>query len=85
MTKIIPFTQFRAQSPKLLDEVNNFGITIIITKRGKEVGRVIPPVKQKKSKKESILGCMRGTVTYHGDIIKPVDVKWNANEGKLFN
>jgi prevent-host-death family protein len=68
--------QFKARCLKLMDEVQATGEEVIITKRGKPVAKLVPVVDDP----ESIFGCMRGTFEIVGDIISPIDVKWDALE-----
>lgn len=57
MTKrTIPASQFKAKCLALLDEVAATGETLVVTKRGKPVARVIPAEEPRS---------LIGTVTYH--------------------
>ena len=70
----IPAGEFKSKCLKLLDEVAEKRKTLVITKRGQPVARVLPmPVKQ-----QSIVGSMKGSVLWEGDIISPIDVEWDA-------
>lgn len=40
--RTIPAGEFKAKCLKLMDEVNETGIPIVITKRGKPVSRLVP-------------------------------------------
>ena len=42
MTRTIPAGEFKAKCLKLMDEVNETGATIVITKRGRPVSRLVP-------------------------------------------
>jgi len=65
--------EFKAKCLKLLDEVAEKRETLVITKHGKPVAKLVPiPAK------ESIIGSMKGSVLYMGDIISPIDVEWDA-------
>jgi len=73
----IPAGQFKARCLELMDQVNEKRVEFIITKRGKPVARLAPvPVRQKR---RDLFGCMKGTVTILGDIISPLDDKWEAD------
>jgi prevent-host-death family protein len=76
----IPAGQFKAKCLKLMDEVNLSGEEVIITKYGKAVAKLVP---FKKLKKGGVFACMESSVTIHGDIIKPVGEKWNAEKGSF--
>ena len=47
--------------------------TLVITKHGKPVAQLVPAPAEK-----SIIGAMRGSVLWEGDIISPIDVEWEA-------
>ena len=42
-TRTIPAGEFKAKCLQLMDEVNETGMPIIITKRGRPVSRLVPP------------------------------------------
>ncbi len=64
---------FKAKCLKLIDEVAEKRKPLIITKRGKPVAEVIPIRSQ-----GDLVGSMRGSVLWEGDIISPIDVEWEA-------
>jgi len=66
--------EFKAKCLKLMDEVTKTREPIIVTKRGKPLVKILPAEEQPKS----LFGYMRGTVEILGDIVKPVEVEWNA-------
>ena len=68
----IPAGQFKAQCLGLLDQVANSGETLVITKRGKPVAKLVP-VKQAPTKS------LRGSVQYLGDIVGPLGEEWEAD------
>ncbi len=70
----ISAAQFKAKCLKLMDEVRNRREEVVITKRGKPVARLVPF----DEKPTPIYGCMKSTVTILGDIVSPVDEKWDA-------
>jgi prevent-host-death family protein len=73
MASTIPAGEFKAKCLKLLDEVAAKRETLVITKRGRPVAQVMPvPAKEK------IVGSMKGSVLWMGDIISPIDVEWDA-------
>lgn len=67
--------RFKAQCLKLMDEVKARHAEVVITKRGKPVARLVPcdetPVR--------VHGFMKNTVTFVGDVISPLDAKWDAD------
>ena len=75
MKEKIAAGEFKAKCLGLLDEVHRQRIEITITKRGKPVAKLVPinetPV--------SFIGSMKGTMEIVGDIISPIDEKWDAD------
>ena len=74
--KYIKAGEFKAKCLQIMDEVESSHTPIIITKRGKPVAKLVPVSELP----ASLFGCMRGTVKITGDIIAPIDDKWEANE-----
>lgn len=68
--------EFKAKCLKVLDEVQRQRKQVIVTKRGKPVAKVVPV----NDEPESFIGSMRGTMEILGDIISPIDVKWEADD-----
>ena len=62
---------FKARCLALLDEVKATGETLIVTKRGKPVAKVLA-AESAGSKP------LRGSVRYRGDIVAPIDEPWDA-------
>ncbi len=63
----IPATKFKATCLELMDRVQQSRETIVITKHGKPIARLVPleePI-------ASLWGCMAGSVTILGDIVSP--------------
>ena len=59
-----------------MDEVRDRHMEIVITKHDKPVAK-LAPVEQKAP---DIFGHLRGTVTYHGDIVGPTGKRWDADQ-----
>ncbi len=70
----ISAAEFKAKCLKLMDSVEHERTHVIITKRGRPVAKLIPY----QETLPSLFGYMAGTATINGDIIAPLDVKWNA-------
>ena len=76
--------EFKAKCLGVIDEVNATGKTVIITKRGKPMARLLPLEEQaSKESPESIFGCLRHMATITGDVISPefTDEEWE----RMFN
>ena len=67
--------QFKATCLKLMDEVNQAHMEIIITKRGKAIAKLVPV---KDPGKNSLFGFLKNSVAIRGDIVRPTGEKWDA-------
>lgn len=76
MKRTIAAGEFKAKCLHLLDEVQQTRKEIVITKRGRPVARVVPVEEEV----PSVFGRMKGTGKILGDIISPIDEKWEADE-----
>jgi prevent-host-death family protein len=72
----ISASEFKARCLELMDTVNDRHDPIVITKHGVPVARLVPF----EEKRVGLVGSMRGTVLSYGDLISPIDVKWDADE-----
>ncbi len=73
-TRTIPAGVFKAKCLQIMDEVAATREPVIVTKFGKPVAKLVPIAE----KKFDIIGAMRGSVLWEGDIISPIDVEWDA-------
>jgi prevent-host-death family protein len=69
--------EFKAMCLRIMDEVNETGLSLVVTKRGQPVMRVVPFMGGKKNskRKDSIFGRLIGVMEIVGDpegLIKPV-------------
>lgn len=83
--RTIPASQFRDQCLRLMDEINETGDTLIVTKHGKPVATVGPARREM----GSLWGFMRGTTHILGDIdspaIPPDDWDIVSNPDRVFD
>lgn len=63
--KTVPAGQFKARCLQLMDEVGATGESIIVTKRGRPVAKLVPI---READPASIFGCMRDSARIVGDI-----------------
>lgn len=80
--RTIPAGEFKAKCLAIMDEVNETGEPVLVTKRGKPVARVTPALETAPRKKvdvDSIFGALRGMVTISGDIVSSehTDDEWD--------
>lgn len=67
---------FKAKCLAILDQVNQSGEEVIITKNGKPVSRLLPFRTQSKS----LFGLHRGVVSSSDELIEPLDITWDAEK-----
>ena len=72
--RTIKASEFKAKCLKIMDEVAATGEGVLITKNGVPVAELVPA----RRKPKALFGSMKGSVTYMGDIISPIDVQWEA-------
>ncbi len=77
--RTIKASEFKATCLKLMDEVAETGEEIIITKNGKPVAKLTPTEKRYKPP----FGRDRDRLIFMGDIISPIDVVWEAEQGLI--
>lgn len=80
--KTLAATELKARCLAILDEVARTGEPVTVTKRGKPVARVTPPLPIEDDYPQRRL---RGTIRIVGDIISPPlpPEAWDANRGVL--
>ena len=66
--KTMAASEFKARCLKVMDEVQTRRESVLITKKGRPVARIIPAEKPRKE----IFGCLKGVVQITGDIEAPV-------------
>lgn len=82
-TKTIPASEFRANCLKLIDEIQESGGEIVITKHGRPAAKLMPHA----PKLRAPFGRDKHLVRFMGDIITPLDVEWEAesNPDRVLN
>ena len=78
--RTIKASEFKATCLKLMDEVAESGEEIIITKNGKPVAKLTP---HRERARKSWFGADKDRIRILGDIISPIDVAWDAEQGLL--
>jgi prevent-host-death family protein len=75
MVRIMNAAEFKAKCLSVMDRVAASGEPVTVTKRGKPIVQVIPIVR----KPDTLRGFLKGIVKVTGDIIAPVEGKWDAD------
>ncbi len=75
----VPAGEFKAKCLELMDRVAETGESVIITKRGRPVARLVrvdaPP--------RRVFGFAKGMVEWMGDVVSPVSEPWTPDESEL--
>ena len=72
---VIAATEFKARCLELMDRVAATGNPLVITKRGRAIVRLVPA----QQRPRSIVGALKGHARIQGDIVSPIDVRWEAS------
>ena len=70
----IKASEFKAKCLALMDQVNETGDEILITKNGVPVSKLTPVI----NKPKSLFGLKKSQLKITGDIVEPLDVHWDA-------
>jgi len=70
----IKASEFKAKCLALMDQVNETGDEILITKNGVPVSKLTPVI----NKPKSLFGLKKSQLKITGDIVEPLDVQWDA-------
>ncbi len=73
---VIAAGKFKAICLKLMDEVNQTGEEVVITKHGQPVAKLVPIGKQ--TRRHSF-GLLSDQTVVYGDLIEPTGEKWEAD------
>jgi prevent-host-death family protein len=72
--KKIPAAAFKAKCLGLIDDVARKRKPLVITKHGKPVAKLVPV----DEKPRELIGYMKGTIRFMGDVVSPLDSEWEA-------
>jgi len=72
--RTIKASEFKAKCLALMDDVAGAGESIIITKHGRPVCRLVPY----RQKPATLFGLHRDEIEILGDIIAPAETEWEA-------
>jgi prevent-host-death family protein len=68
----MPAGEFKAKCLSVLDRVAETKTSVIITKHGRPVARLVPIAPETKA------ASLLGSVKYHADIVAPLNETWDA-------
>ena len=74
--KTIPVSEFKARCLSVLKEMNETNETVTVTRHGKPYAEIRPAVKSL----DDVLSRLRDSGRVMGDIVAPLDVKWEADQ-----
>jgi len=72
--KKIKASEFKSKCLALMDEVAESNESIVITKHGRPVSRLVPY----REKLSTLFGLHRHEIEIHGDIVSPAEGDWEA-------
>ncbi len=67
--------KFKAECLRLMDHVHETHEEIIITKRGRQIAKLVPIGG---NPEKNIYGWMKDSVIFEDDIISPIEEKWDV-------
>lgn len=68
--------QFKTKCLQLMDQVQQTREEVVITKRGKPLAKLVPVLE---AEFDTIVGYLPGSVQVVGNIVSPVDERWEAD------
>ena len=82
--RTINASEFKVKCLELMDEVEESGEEIVITKQGRPVSRLVPYREKQENTQDSgntknlksPFGDYRGKIKIHGDIVGPMPAEW---------
>lgn len=71
--------EFKAKCLEAVAEVARTGEPLVVTKRGKDVVRIVPAATKPMPRAKTLRGMLKGLIEVRGDVMSPIDVEWNAD------
>ena len=75
MGKMVGAAEFKTHCLRFLKEVERTGEPLTITNRGRVVGVLNPPAREKP---KFTFGFMKGSIKVFGDIVGPIEPDWES-------
>lgn len=76
-TEEVSSSELKSRGASVLERVSRLRRAVTVTKRGRPIARLVPIEDEDGP---SLFGFAKGTITIHGDILAPLDVRWEAME-----
>lgn len=73
---VVSAAEFKTHCLQLMDRVQQERTEVVVTRYGRPVARLVP---YEAEEAVSPFGVLRGTVTYHGDVVAPTGEAWEAD------
>lgn len=73
---VVSAAEFKTHCLQLMDRVQQERTEVVVTRYGRPVARLVP---YEAEEAVSPFGVLRGTVTFHGDIVAPTGEAWEAD------
>ncbi|MEY4615045.1 MAG: hypothetical protein RJB66_5 [Pseudomonadota bacterium] len=73
----MPAGQFKAKCLQIMDELQETHEEVTVTKHGKPVAKLVPYSIDSDASRP-IFGFMKGSMSIHGDIVKSLEDRWDA-------
>lgn len=74
---VVSAAEFKTHCLHLMDRVQQERTEVVVTRYGRPVARLVP---YEPAETVSPFGVLRGTVTFHGDVVGPVGETWDADD-----
>jgi prevent-host-death family protein len=73
---VVSAAEFKTHCLQLMDRVQQERTEVVVTRYGRPVARLVP---YEAEEAVSPFGVLRGTVTFHGDLVAPTGEAWDAD------
>ena len=73
---VVSAADFKTRCLQLMDQVQRERTEVVVTRYGRPVARLVP---YEPAEAVSPFGVLRGTVTFHGDVVEPTGEAWEAD------
>ena len=74
---LVAIEDFQKKCLTFVELIQGNSEEIVITRSGEPVAKLVPV---NGDQQKPVFGFMKGSVTIHGDIVAPLDEKWEADE-----